>query len=621
MAAARSRRRKDPKKERVARATRGGRGDPRVGQAFQPVNDRLESLSHSHRRVAGATPWKPLILGAAAILAATIVAYVPALRAGYIWDDDAYVTENMVLRSFDGLSRIWLEPTSIPQYYPLVHTAFWMEYHVWQLRPFGYHLNNVLLHGLGAILLWRVLRHLDLPGAFVAAALFALHPVQVESVAWITERKNVLSGVLYMSSLLAFFRFCPLRAGAVPSTRRGRYYALALGLFIAALLSKTVTCSLPAVIVLLMWWKKDRLTLRELWPLTPFFVVALFFALLTVRLEVEHVGARGEEWTLTILQRCLIAGRALWFYAAKVLWPHPLVFSYPKWMIDTSLWWQYLFPLAGGGVMLTLWAWRRRLGKGPLAAVLMFAGTLLPALGFFNVYPFRYSYVADHFQYLASIGLIVLFVCVAAKLLLARGESGVQVAKVAGVMVSAACVILVWNRGHVYKDLESLWQDTIQKNPESWLAHAGLGAHLMHQGQFDDAVRHFEETIRINPSYAGAQSNLGLTCYFQGKHEAAIRHLQKATQIDPSSPRAHNNFAEVLAQLGRLDQAIEEFQTAIRLNPHFANAHFNLGTWLTKSGRFGEAMHHFEQVLRIDPGDAEARSYLDRLRTRGRSTP
>ena len=342
------------------------------------------------------------------LVAATVLAYQPVWHAGFIWDDDVYVTNNLTLRSVDGLRQIWCKLTATPQYYPLVHTSFWLEYHLWGLNPVGYHVVNVLLHALAAILLWRVLVRLQLPGAWLAAGIFALHPVAVESVAWVTERKNVLAAVFYFAAALAYLR--GRRRERMAESKSGvslRWYFLAFALFVAALLSKTTACSLPAAMLLVIWWKRGRIAGRDVWPLLPFFAAGVALGLVTSWLERTHVGAQGPEWAFSFPERCLIAGRAVWFYAGKLFWPANLTFIYPRWQINTGAWWQWIFPVAALAVVAVLWRLRRRIGRGPLVAVLFFGGTLLPALGFTNVYPMRYSFVADHFQYLASVGLIV----------------------------------------------------------------------------------------------------------------------------------------------------------------------------------------------------------------------
>ncbi len=549
--------------------------------------------------------------GAAVIALITLAAYVPTMRGGFIWDDDAYVIDNTELRTTAGLARIWFDPSSEPQYYPLVHTTLWVEYQLWGLNSHGYHLTNVVLHIAGALLLWGVLRHLEVPGAFLAAALFAVHPVQVESVGWITERKNVLSGVMYFLCLRAYLRFCPLRDRAGAAAGQWRFYGLAFAFFVAALLSKTVTCSLPAVIVLLLWWKRRRLRVAEIAPLIPFFVIGLLLAMITVRLEVEHVGAKGEEWSLTAVQRCLIAGRALWFYAEKLVWPHSLCFNYTRWQVDAGQWWQYLFPAGALAVVAVLWTGRARFGKGPLAAVLVFAGTLLPALGFFNVYPFQYSYVADHFQYLASIGLIVLGVVLANKAL--RRWRGLPV-RVVSVVVVGVFVVLTWRQGRIYADLPTLWNDTLAKNPDSWLANGAMGAYYLKQTHPEEAIPFLERAIELRPSHGGLYSNLGMAYCTTGRPAEGIPHLERAAELDPGNANLHNNLGQFLAQQGRIEDAIGHFKEALRLRPNFGDAHFNLGSWLPMVNKLDQAAEHLEKVLELDPADTQARAMLQRLR-------
>ena len=279
-------------------------------------------------------------------------AYAPVAGDTFIWDDDAYVTHNPTLRSIDGLRMMWFEPRSLPQYYPLVHTTFWIEYHLWGLAPLGYHADNVLLHAASVILLWRLLVRLQVPGAWLAAAIFGVHPVMVESVCWITERKNVLSLVFALLSMHCYLRFSPAEdfvgeEGETPRTvGRWWWYAAALVLFVAALLSKTVVATMPAVLAVIYWWKRGRIPWREVMPLLPFFLIGIGLGLYTARLERIHVGAEGEEWSFTPLARVLIAGRAPWFYASKLLLPYPLIFFYPRWDINEHVWWQYLFPAA-----------------------------------------------------------------------------------------------------------------------------------------------------------------------------------------------------------------------------------------------------------------------------------
>jgi protein O-mannosyl-transferase len=333
------------------------------------------------------------------ILLMTCAAYWPALSGGFLWDDDAHVPK-LELQSTEGLHRIWFEFRTTPQYYPLLYTSFWVQHRLWGDNPTGYHIVNLLLH-LGVVLSsYVLLRKLNVPGALLAAAIFAIHPVNVESVAWISEQKNTLSFLLCLGALIAYLNF--------DSKREWFPYALSFALFLCSLLSKTVTATLPAVILVLFWWKRGTLSWRrDVLPLIPFFALGIGFGLLSAYAEHQWTGANGESYDLSWLQRGLLAGRVICFYVGKLVWPVHLVFSYPRWTIDPSNWAHWIYPAAVVLLFLGLWAIRQR-SRAPLAAFLLYAGTLFPALGFLNVFPFVYSYVADHFQYQPSLSLISL---------------------------------------------------------------------------------------------------------------------------------------------------------------------------------------------------------------------
>ncbi|MBU0638806.1 MAG: tetratricopeptide repeat protein [Planctomycetes bacterium] len=591
-----------------------------------------------------------LVLSAAVLVVVTIVAYIPALRGGFIWDDDDYVTGNAHLRSRAGLGRIWFEIGATRQYYPFVFTTFWVEYHLWGLNPLGYHAVNVLLHATSAVLLWLALRRLRFPGAWLAAGIFALHPVQVESVAWITERKNVLSGTLYLAALLAYTRFCSLDTRPRPDRHRWWFYALALLLLAGALLSKTVTCSLPAAILLLLWWKRERLALRDVYPLLPLFALGLALAVMTVWMERHSVGTEFVEGSLPWLDRCLLAGRIVWFYVAKLVCPVRLSFIYPRWVSDPDVWWQYLYPLAALLTVATLWTLRKRIGRGPLVAVLFFGGTLLPALGFIDVFPMQYSYVADHFQYLACIGLVTLFAAVltwALRRWAATATRLVRAQRTATVVILGALGLLTWRQGHVYQDLETLWRDTLRKNPSAWMAHNNLGIVLFDQGRDHAAVahyrqalrlkpdhyaahtnlanalcrtgaltqarQHYDEALRINPEYPLAHYNLGNLLITQGQRAAAIGHYELAARFSPNHVWARVNLAVALLEESRVNQAVEHLRHALRVQPQCAPAHYNLGRALELDNRPADAMREYQETLRYDPRHAGARSRLQAL--------
>ncbi|MBW2272161.1 MAG: tetratricopeptide repeat protein [Deltaproteobacteria bacterium] len=506
--------------------------------------------------------------GSAALLAITILAYLPVLQAGFIWDDDAYVTENVTLRSLEGLRSIWLEPAALPQYYPVVHTSFWVEYALWELAPAGYHLVNVLLHALASILAWRVLARLAIPGAWLAAAIFALHPVHVESVAWITERKNVLSACFYLAAALAYFRYEPPRRKAAEAARPIAWYAAALFLYLAALLSKSVTASLPAALLLLLWWKRERFEWRSVLPLLPFFAVGAALGLHTAWLEQAHVGAQGAEWSLSVVERFLVSSRALCFYLGKLAWPWNLSFIYPRWRIDDAEAVQYLFPLLAFALLGLAWLGRRRFGWGPLVALLYFAGSLFPALGFINVYPHRFSYVADHFQYLASLGPIAA-VAAGGVLLAQRLPRRVSLAG-AGLLL-ALLGASVWQQSLVYRDPETLWRDTLIHNPDSYLAHSHLGNILLRRGESRQALDHYREALRVKPDDPASLNNMAWFLAttrdetLRDGPEALALAERAARGVSYGNPVLLDTLAASQAEVGRFEQALETARQALQL--------------------------------------------------------
>ncbi|MFQ5455070.1 MAG: tetratricopeptide repeat protein [Nitrospirota bacterium] len=550
--------------------------------------------------------WARFIAGIAIILI-TVIVYLPAVKGGFIWDDDDYVTENSNLRNVEGLKKIWLDPISLPQYYPMVFTTFWIEYHIWQTNPIGYHLTNVTLHALCAVLLWIILQYLHLPCAWLTAIIFAIHPVHVESVAWITERKNLLSGLFYLSSLLVYIRFAGLDKSTLYK-RQWSLYCLSLGLFICALLSKTVTASLPAVIMLLLWWKRDSILRQEIILLLPFFLIGAIMGIITVWIEINHVGAQGKEWMFSLTDRTLIAGRALWFYFSKIVWPAPLMFIYPRWNIDSNIWWQYLYPLGAITIIAGLFLlYRYRFtGKSPLAAVSIFYVTLSPALGFINIYPFRYSFVADHFQYLASISLIVLFTGI-----LTWYKNRYKVINtIISLLIVCILGILTWRQGYIYQDQETLWRDTLKKNPSAFIAHNNLGIILSEQGKSEEAIAHYMKALQFKSDREKAHNNLGLVLAEQGKVKDAIIHYREALQIKGDYADAHYNLGVILSKQGKMEEAIAHYMKVLKINPDNDIVYNSIGVALAKLGRIKEASAYFSKAVQINPDFTNAQRNL-----------
>ncbi|MGA2230646.1 MAG: tetratricopeptide repeat protein [Tepidisphaeraceae bacterium] len=538
----------------------------------------------------------PLI---ALIAFATIISYVPAVRDGWVWDDNHYVTHNIDLCTLHGLAQIWLRPGATPQYYPLTHTTFWIEYHLWGIHPLGYHLDNVLLQIANAALVAVILRRLKVPGYGLAALLFALHPVHVESVAWVTERKNLLSGLFYLLSILIALDVWRIDEDFTENSATmqiwGRRYALCLTLFVAALLSKSVTASLPAVVLLLIWWKRGRLRWKEVVSLVPFFALGAIMGSVTGWMEKHIVGASGAEWRWSFSQRVLIAGRAIWFYLGKLVWPHPLMFIYPKWNIDSADGEQWICPVAVLVVVGLLFVLRRRIGRWPLVAALFFIVSLFPALGFLDVYPMRYSFVADHFQYLASIAPLAV-----AAAALSRAP------RVAVVPILIVLGVLTWRQGDVYLNSESLWRDVVSKNPNSAVGHCDLGDALMDRGDLNEAADQFQQAMNIDPQFVEAEMGLGAAAEARGEFSQAADIYRQARDAHAESPLP-------VWQLGLLDRrhndpesARQEFAAAAERLPNPSPAYEELGEIALSEEDLGDAEREFRRALDFDADRFEA---------------
>ena len=536
------------------------------------------------------------------LFAAVLLAYQPAWNGKPIWDDDFHLL-GPALQSWNGLERIWFQPGATPQYYPLVFSLFWLGQKLWAGAPLGFHLLNILLHTASALLMVKVLRRLEVPGAWIGAALWALHPVQVESVAWMSELKNCLSGLCYVGSGLAYLRY--------DREKKGVFYLVSLGLFGAGLLAKSVTATLPAALLLVFWWKRKQLRWKEdIAPLGPFFLAGLGMGMFTAWIERTMIIGIDRESHLTIMERCLIPGRALWFYLGKLAWPHPLVFIYPRWELNGAAGWQCLFAVAALLLAAGLWHWRRRLGFGPLVGLLYFAGTLFPALGFFDVYPFRYSFVADHFQYLACLGPLALAG--------AGTELGWNWPARRTPLLKPACSgvllmvlgALTWVQCRQYADVETLWRATLAGNPGCWMAHDNYGTILLRQGKLDQAAGHFKTALQLHPDDANAHKNLGIVLSLTGDVAEAIAQFRKGLEILPNDAKGRDRLGNLLIQQGKVEEAVLEFRKALEIEPGFADGRNDLGIALLRRGKVAEAIAQFQKALEIEPDWAEVRNNL-----------
>ena len=539
------------------------------------------------------------LLPALLILAAGLWVYAPALLGGWVWDDVEEVTQNPVLRDPAGLAKIWFAPAGA-DYFPLKATVQWMEWRAWGLDPAGYHAVSIALHLLSAFLFWRVLRQLGLRLAWVGGLLFVIHPLVVESVAWVAELKNTLSLALLLLAMIAWLDF--------DAKGRRAAYALSLGCFLLAMLSKTSVVMFPAVILLHAWWKRGRVGRRDLLSSAPFFAISLGLGLVTLWFQHNRAIVAGHDFAGGPGTRIVASGLALAFYAWKSLWPFALLPIYPHWDIDPALPLGYL-PWLAAAVLgwLLLWSRRGTWGRPIIFGLGFFALNLLPVLGFVGMAYLRMSRVADHFAYLPVLGIIGL----AAGAL----ERAPAATRWSGLALLAA--LLAWQArayAEIFHDEQTLWSYTLERNPRAWAAQNNLGYALFQAGHIPEAIAYYREALRLQPDFAEARYNLGTALLRTNEVAPAIAEYEAALRLQPASAAMHNNLATALAESGRMPEAIAHLEQAVRLEPDYADAHHNLGNAYLLSHRYAEAIRQYEEALRLRPDNASARNALEYAR-------
>jgi len=539
--------------------------------------------------------WWVRLLGAIVLLLVVFLVYARVGAAGFIWDDESHLTQNPCIIGPLGLADIWTSASAV--YYPLVLTTFWILHHFVGLNPLPYHILNVAFHAASALLLWRVLVQLRVRGAWLGAAIWALHPVLVQSVAWITEMKNTQSALFYLLAISCFLE-------SRDRKRNGIFYWLTIFFFVAAITSKPSTVMLPVVLALCLWWREGGIKQRDLRLLLPFVLVSLLGSGWTIWEQKFHSHAAGAEWVQTPLQRILVSADAIWFYLLKLIWPHPLIFIYPRWEVEPSRWFAWI-PLAALLVVAAVLFIKRNTALRPVAfAFAYFVITLFPVLDFFDVYFFRYSFVSDHFQYLASMGPLAL---TGAAVVMAVEKIGIhrlaiQAASTLGILLVLGA--LTFHQSAKYHDLISLYQATLAQNPKCWMAEYNLGLALKNQGEVDQAIAHYRSAINIWPDYVEAHYNLGGAYIEKGEFDEALAEYRRAIEIHPDEADSHNNYGSALRELKQFDRAEAEYKRALSLRPQYLDARLNLGSLLLQRGRIAEAITNLETARRLQPNDA-----------------
>lgn len=527
------------------------------------------------------------------LVALVAVVFSPVFRAGFVWDDDGFVTPR-ALRHAGGLVSIWTDPDATQGYYPLLHTLFWIEARLFGDAPLGYHVVQLALHAGAALLVWRLASRLALPGAYALALLFAIHPVQTETAAWVAEQKNTLSACFYLAAWLAWLDWDEARARR---ERRAGRYALSIAFALAAACSKSVTLTLAPAILLATWWREGgRAWIARVPWLLPHLLPAIALGLVTAWREVHVGGAQGAAYELDLAQRVVIAGKDLWFYLGKLAWPAGTCFVYPRWEPSEFGAPDWIAPLGFIALLLGAWLARERIGRGVFAALAFFAGTLVPALGFFDVIPFAYSFVADHFQYLALLGPLAL----AAATWERWRARAASFALVFGALALTACALLAHLHARDFRDAPTLWRATLERNPSAWIAWENLLDLTNRDGRHEEALALAQEARTHVGARRGVELQAGIALQQRGELDAAVRAFDAALALDPSWAIAHANRGTALEALGRREEALAAFERAIELDPGLVLAHMFAGNALLALGRSAEALARYERALELD---------------------
>jgi protein O-mannosyl-transferase len=594
------------------------------------------------------------------IIIVALLAYIPSLSGGFIWDDYKLLTENELVKASDGLDRYWRTTDAI-DYWPITNSTFWIEWRLWEMNPTGYHVTNLILHIVETLLIWLILRKLSIPGAFLAALIFAIHPVNVESVAWIASRKNLMAMLFFLLSMMWYLRFEELAprptfgrclvaakqstvlhplttANCPPSTAHFYFwYWLSLTAFLLAMLSKGSVAVLPVLLVWIVWWLRPLKWRNFAW-ISPFFVVAGILTKVNLWFQVRDTGTVFRS--VDFVDRMLGAAGTVWFYLYKAILPLDLAPVYPQWHIRVSelRWWLPL--LAAFCVTFLFWQYRSGWSRPFLFAWGFFCVALFPVMGFTDVGFMRHSLVADRYQHIAIIAVIAL----ATAGFFAWQQRMRRKAWATAVLVVGILTFLTWGQSGIFRDAITFSQTALEKNPGFWLGHYNLGVVLNRAGHPLEAAKQYEETLRLKPNdpdantnlaeifihqgrlqeaidhlnlalgenanYPETQNNLGLALILAHRPQEAIDHLSQALRLKPDFFEAHQNLGDALSDTGRYQEAIGQYELAIQLKSNRSEVHYNLGVALVQAGRSQDAIDQFEQALRLRPGYTEAHHNL-----------
>ena len=601
----------------------------------------MKSRAQPHARVAPAkfTLWQHTVLIVAIIIAVAMV-YLPVLRGDFVWDDFLLITGNPLLKNFSGLVEIW-SGGKTADYFPLTNTIFWIEHHLFGANATGYHAVNILLQIANALLVWRLLTRLNIPGAWLAGLIFGIHPVHVASVAWISELKNLLAMFFALLSVLCFLELDDKRL-----RNSATAYAASLVFFALALLSKTQVVFLPFVLLLCAWWRDKKSAgtktthdlRRNVIRSWPFFALAIVLGLVTMWFQNRGIGE--EEIVIGSLPRRFVnAAMAIWWYAVHLFAPVRLMAIYPNWRFDSPPILEWLPLIALIGVLAGLWHWRNRGTRGAFLAIACFVLALLPSVGLVRMaYVRSGTLVADHLQYFADVPLLALF-CAGVVYAWNQRQRAAKIATATIVtLLVAAMGTYAFGRAEVYRNEETLWPDNLSKNPDAWQAHIMMTQRRFKQERYAEAAYHAGRAAELKPELADIHNELGLAYCRLERFEEGVAEYRRALQLKEARPstarsagvaKIRANLANALAITAnhlsesaptvpeearrRYDEAIRQYEEALELDPQQPAIHRNLGMLLAQLGRYDEAIPHLRATLQMVPNEPAARETLDAI--------
>lgn len=495
-----------------------------------------------------------------AILAITAAVFYPLQDADFIWDDHDHFVSDVLQTEPDALQRIWFSPNkTVWNYWPVSRSSFWLERQLWGVNAAYSHYLNIVLHTLSAVLLFCILTYIRMPGAWLAALIFAIHPLTVESVSWIAERKNVLSMFFFMLSIGCYFIFDDRRRSPF------LFYGLSILFYILALLSKSSVIVLPLVIAAIQFVRGRPWNREFILSLLAFIFLSCLSALVSIYFEEHYIGTHPHYFDRTFLDKVLVASTIPFFYLKQFIFPSELMFIYPRWQLDPAKIYSYLplISLLLSAVIMVIYR-KKPWCKVLIATTLVYLACLFPVMSFFKVYGMRFSYVADHWAYVSLLPLCTITALGMHKLL--SGNRKIYV------VVSCSMIALLsfvsWNHTKVYLDPFSLWQDTVSKNPSAAIAHNHLASMYAKSGDIQKAGYHLSMAIQYDPYNNNLYRNRAILRKHMGDLEGAIQDLRTSVSLlEDSYGVLYPVIAEWLILQGNEQEAIEEYDRAIAKFP------------------------------------------------------